>query len=108
MSKTYDPQDMSQEEYDALLEDLQRLGVLSSGEVQILRYGASSRLNGIWEASSAQPDLSHHFKYCNGNLLDWARFRASYECLDQSGNRYRDGTALLFDKLYCVLTQLMK
>ena len=102
----YDSRNMSLEEYEALLKDLEEMGCFSGEETGILRYGTSARLNGIWEAPDQYGGMSGRFEYSGGNLLDWARFRASYEAADQNGARYHDRTALLFDKLCRVLKQL--
>lgn len=107
LSETYDLQDMSREDLEALLQDLEAIGCFSGEEAWILGYSVPSRLNGIWAAPGPDvPEVSLRFQHPGGDLLEWARFRASYQTIGPDGVLCYDRTALLFGKLYDILTQI--
>lgn len=112
LSDTYRPHNMSQEEYTAFTKDLERFGVLTADDRRLLGCDEKKGLSlspieeqcGVW-VSDISNALS--FEDCSGNLLDWVRYRTSFQKYDPaSGAFYRDRETRLYEKLSSVLQQM--
>lgn len=112
LADTYRPREMSREEYVAFARDLEKFGIINADDRRLLGCGEKKGLSlspvgercGAW-VSDISSALS--FEDCRGNLLDWVRYRASFQKYDPaSGAFYRDREARLYEKLSSALQQI--
>jgi len=112
LKENYDPRDMTQEQYNAFVQDLQKFGALSAGESVLvdvtnqpqlipLEYAATG--GGVCAADAPGTTL----KGCYGDALAWVKYRASFLNADpDTGKFYRSKQTLLFSKLENVLRRM--
>ena len=117
LSETYDRTDMSVEEYHAFANDLYEFGILNDQDLKDMRIrtneldpledGYSDKV--VVRSSSYRTDkiyLPFNY-YGGGNVLDWARYQASFQLYDSETQTYSyDRIGRLFNRLYSVLEQM--
>ncbi len=89
LASKYDPKHMSQEEYDAFLEDMVERGVLREDEIRRLGYNGTIVSSGVtlyctdfsklpgWDPRMRL--LSYSIDDANGDMLDWMLIRSIME-----------------------------
>lgn len=120
LASKYDPEDMTQEEYDAFIDDLCNYGVLTKTD----KYYVDAKTNpggielvplehvktGAWIVSVPNGDFGSCFEslsQAKGNVLSWARFQSSYKEIDElTGLFTKTRSAILFGKIENVLMQM--
>lgn len=110
----YNPNNMSIDEYNNFVDDLCSYGIIS-GEAK--GYVASSILTPLEYAESglqisasadAPAGVSYSLQNSQNNVLDWVRYRASFEEFDPVSESFQKSpVALLFGKIEQVLNQLL-
>jgi len=112
LSEKYDPTDMSREDYVSFVDDLYEYGILEGDDrnwVQGREDGLVMVLPGAthtFQVSSASYQ-SAHFEDCGGNVLNWAKYMASFEYYDELLMGFAPTkSALLFGKIEDVLRQI--
>lgn len=87
LASKYDPKHMSQEEYDAFLEDMVERGVLREDEIRRLGYNGTIVSSGVTlyctdfsKLPGLDPRLlSYSIGDANGNMLNWMLIRSIME-----------------------------
>lgn len=108
----YNPTDMSRDEYNNFVDDLCSYGVIPA---EAKGYIASSMLTplecsetGLQISNYAPSGMSYSLQNGQNNVLDWVRYRASFEQFDPLSQSFQKSpTALLFGKIEQVLNQLL-
>lgn len=109
LKQNYNPRDMSKEEYDALLEDLVQLGVITEQEKRYLNFtnGWILQLSGSGIVPDTFMEPPFNFESCGGNVYELARFHSLVEWIPAYGyGHFQDAQALTFDKLLKVFNQM--
>lgn len=114
LSKTYNRNNMSVEEYEAFAEDLHTFGILNEKDLENLQLRGSGFVpleeapGGNWLSPLLPAENYCLFgSYGGGNVFDWARYRASLQCYDEETGTYSyDRGGRLFNRLYSVLEQM--
>lgn len=110
LAEKYDPENMTQEEYEAFVDDLCRCGILKDTD----RYyiGAAWLIPAEYTYSGSS--ISHttlpsyySLSHANGNVLGWAKYRSTFECMDEATGAYtKTCSAIVFGKVADILTQM--
>jgi hypothetical protein len=117
LSETYDRTDMSVEEYHAFANDLYEFGILNDQDLKDMRIrtnelvpledGYSDKV--VLRSSSYRTNkiyLPFNY-YGGGNVLDWARYQASFRLYDsETQTHIHDRISRLFTRLCSVLEQM--
>lgn len=111
LSEKYNPTDMTHEDYRNLVDDLCEMGILGEGDKDYLAYSGLTRLDlsgPVCEITKGCPGKPmYDFADCNGNVLEWSKYRASFEYFDAQTNSFQKSrSAILFGKLETVLKQI--
>lgn len=111
LSETYNPTDMAQEDYQALLDDLCKFGVLTEEDKGYLSYGGLQKLDLSEPSCVITPMVPGRpmdtLSDCKGNALEWTRFQASFESFDPASRTFgKSMSAVLFGKVRDVLEQI--
>lgn len=116
LSKTYDPSSMDKEDYQRLIDDLCSFGALQESDKPYLSCGYGEGLD-LRPLDLSEPccEISPYapgrpmdpFFSGRGNVLEWARFRASFEYFDSGSQSFQKSrSAILFGRLEEVLEQI--
>ena len=123
LASKYDPQNMTQKEYDRFLDDLCELGVIEEADKQALGHSAyQSGATPITEEELHQikcsvmdasdistpneaASISGRFDEVNGkNALLWTLYQSSWQVIDQSTGMWtQTDESLLFSKIHSIL-----
>ena len=126
LAKKYDPQNMTQKEYDRFLDDLCELGVIEEADKQALGHSAyQSGATSITEEELHQikcsvmdvsdistpneaASISDRFDEANGkNALLWTLYQSSWQVIDQSTGMWtQTDESLLFSKIHSILEKI--
>lgn len=112
LAARYNPTDMTQEEYLALVDELCELGIFDQDDKPYLSCGGMifMHISELCMEISPYTGPSHPtLESCNGNVLGWSRYKASFSRYDEATQTFsKSRTASLHCKLETVLTQLMR
>lgn len=126
LASKYDPQNMTQKEYDRFLDDLCELGVIEEADKQALGHSAyQSGATPITEEELHQikcsvmdasdistpneaASISGRFDEVNGkNALLWTLYQSSWQVIDQSTGMWtQTDESLLFSKIHSILEKI--
>ena len=126
LASKYDPQNMTQKEYDRFLDDLCELGVIEEADKQALGHSAyQSGATPITEEELHQikcsvmdasdistpneaASISGRFDEVNGkNALLWTLYQSSCQVIDQSTGMWtQTDESLLFSKIHSILEKI--
>jgi len=113
LSAKYDPTDMSREDYVSFVDDLYEYGILEGDDrdaIQARADGLVMVLPGATHISygtSSTLPMMMHFDDCGDNVLNWAKYMASFEYYDEVLMDFAPTkSALLFGKIGDVLKQI--
>ncbi len=126
LTRKYDPQNMTQKEYDRFLDDLCELGVIEEADKQALGHSAyQSGATPITEEELHQmkcsvmdvsdistpneaTSISDRFDEVNGkNALLWTLYQSSWQVIDQSTGMWtQNDEARLFSNIHSILEQI--
>lgn len=109
LKQHYNPRNMSREEYDDLIEDLVRFGVLTEQEKCYLNFTNGWILYPDSYGISPETfmDPPYEFENCERNAYELARYHSQVEWLvGNSHRRFQDAQALTFGKLLDVFNQM--
>lgn len=112
LAARYNPTNMTQEEYRALVDELCELGIFDQDDKPYLSCEGMMFVH----ISELCIEISHYtgpsyptLESCNGNVLGWSRYKASFSRYDEATQTFsKSRTASLHCKLETVLTQLMR
>lgn len=116
LSEKFDPEDMTYEDYHAFVDQLCDWGVLRREDAQYV--SVSPLVEGLIPVDFAEPmamvtpaknpqHFDRFFSSSGGNVLDWARYMASFEDFNpDTGSFERGRSAILFGKLRDVLEMM--
>lgn len=104
----YDPKNMDSDTYRKFVDDLIRLGILSSEERKYLLFEDTlPDPGGIAIVPDTFMEPPYDFDSCKGNVFELARFHEQFEwCAPESYKHYRSARSLSFGKLLNVLHQM--
>jgi len=109
LKENYDPQNMTQAEYNAFVADLEAFGVLSEGDASCLDAGEDAQFTplesgcGICAWDGQGMSLQDYLD----DALAWCRFRASFRTVDpETGKFYTGKQAALFGRVQSVMERL--
>lgn len=110
LSASYNPREMTQEDYQAFIDDLCGYGVLDEADKDYISYGIMTPIYCIEPctitAASYQP-YDRHFGSSGGNVLDWSKYLSTYEYFNPDTNRFEPTrSAILFDRIRQVLAKM--
>lgn len=111
LTEKYNPSNMSREEYAQLVDELCELGAIP---VEGRPYLGGLRLTPLEYAetgaqiSAAAPNgVQYALPEGRSNLLDWVRYRASFEEFDPTSQEFRKSpSAVMFAKLQQIMEQI--
>ena len=126
LATKYDPQNMTQKEYDRFLDDLCELGVIEEADKQVLGHSKyQSGATPITEEELHQikcsvmdvsdistpneaASISGRFDEGNGkNALLWTLYQSSWQVIDQSTGMWtQNDEARLFSNIHSILEQI--
>lgn len=110
LSVSYNPREMTREDYQALVDDLCGYGVLDEADKDYISYGIMTPIYCIEPctitAASYQP-YDSYFGSSGGNVLDWSKYLSTYEYFNSDTNRFESTrSAILFDRIRQVLAKM--
>lgn len=111
LSDSYDPREMTREEYQAFIDDLCEYGVLDEADKDYISYSGLvpidfSEPTCTGTAAPYQP-YDRYFGSSGGNVLDWSRYLSTYEYFNPDANRFEPTrSAILFDRIQQVLVKM--
>lgn len=110
LRETYDPKNMSQEQYNAFISDLEKFGVLSDGDSTYVGAGGPGLqlmpIESGW-GTCAWNSLGETLLDYRGDAAAWAKFRASFLTVNpETGKFYQGKQAALFGRIENVLNQI--
>lgn len=115
LSERFDPREMSREDYRAFVDQLCQWGVIGREDTQ---YVSVSPMEGLTPVDFAEPTAvltssrtdrhySRDFSTSGGNVLDWARYMATFEGFNPDTRAFeKTRSAILFGKLRDVLEMI--
>ena len=111
LKENYDPTDMTQEQYNAFIKDLEAFGVLSGVDSTLVGADYGSQLIPleycVGAGVCAATELGTTLDSYQGDALAWTKYRASFLSADpDTGKFYRNKQSLLFGKLENVLRRM--
>lgn len=111
LSASYNPREMTREDYQAFVDDLCAYGVLDEADKDYLSYGPLTAIDfseeGFTITAAPYQPYRRDFGSGGGNVLDWSRYLASFEHFDPDTNRFEPTrSAILFDRIRQVLSKL--
>lgn len=111
LSASYNPKEMTREDYQAFIDDLCEYGVLDEADKDYISYSGlvpidfSEPICTI-TAAPYQP-YSRDFGSSGGNVLNWSRYLSTYEYFNPDTNRFEPTrSAVLFDRIQQVLVKM--
>lgn len=111
LADNYNPSNMSQDEYQAFVNDLCKFGILEEQDKDYVSCSSLVPLDlsipacEITKMVPGKPKFN--FDDCNDNVLDWAKFRSTFESFDSCNKTFqKTRSAILFGKIEDVLTQI--
>lgn len=120
LSSTYDPKNMSYEEYRSFLDDLCEYGYFAEEDKPLVNCGVGdsndvvlipvsyfpqSRLT--LSAVPVTPGYTSSFPFNDGNVLAWTKYMSTFGTFNPSSGDFEKTTeALLFDKLQDILLRM--
>ena len=113
LSEKYDPQNMTKEQYMEFVDKLYEYGIfdgndrdfVGANELGLVRLDFSQ--SGAQIAEIPSGGLFEQFSSCGGNVLEWARYRATYQSFSELTMTFEPTrSALLFGRIEDVLDQL--
>ena len=111
LSASYDPREMTREEYQAFIDDLCEYGVLDEADKDYISYSGLvpidfSEPTCTGSAAPYQP-YDRDFGSSGGNILNWSRYLSTYEYFNPDTNRFEPTrSAILFDRIQQVLVKM--
>ena len=111
LSASYDPREMTREDYQAFIDDLIEYGVLDEADKDYISYSGLvpidfSEPTCTTTAAPYQPYV-RDFWSSGGNILDWSRYLSTYEYFNSDTNRFEPTrSAVLFDRIQQVLVKM--
>ena len=111
LSASYDPREMTREEYQAFIDDLCEYGVPGEAHKYSISYSGLvpidfSEPTCTGTAAPYQP-YDRDFGSSGGNVLDWSRYLSTYEYFNPDANRFEPTrSAILFDRIQQVLVKM--
>lgn len=113
LAKKYDPQNMTREEYHKFVEELCAYGVIPEAGKSRVSGLSLTRLEdaetGAQISAAAPQGAAYALQAGPNNILDWARYQASFEEFDQTSQTFRKSpSAVLFSRMVQVLEQMMQ
>lgn len=114
LTASYDPGNMTREEYQAFVDDLCEYGVLNEEDKDYVSYGIMTPLTSWSGTCSVSPRLSDpyapydsSFSSSGGNVLDWSKYLSTFEQYNENtGSFKRTVSAILFEKIQKVLVKM--
>lgn len=111
LKENYDPRNMTQEQYDSFVKDLEQFGAFSGVDSTLVGAGCGPQLIPLEYCMGAgtcsATSLGTTLDSCDGNALEWVKYRASFRTADPTtGKFYRNHQALLFSKLENVMRRM--
>lgn len=108
LSKRYNPKNMDSKEYNAFIEDLIQLGIISSKEQKYLLFADTlPNPGGIAIVPETFMEPPYDFDSCHGNVYELSRFYSQLEwCAPSSYKHYQSAQSLSFSKLLNVFNQM--
>lgn len=113
LADRYDSSDMSQEDYEALFDELCGKGIFSPEDKDMMGLGPSGLVKLDWGSigtASCVPmgqDHGSFFPAEGGDLLSFARYQASFRFMDPvSGSWFKTKPASLYETLADILEQM--
>ncbi len=112
LAKKYDPQNMTREEYYKFVEELCAYGVIpAEGKSRVSGLSLTRLEDAETGAQISAPaqGVAYALQAGPNNILDWARYQASFEEFDPTSQTFRKSpSALLFNRMVQVLEQMMQ
>ncbi len=111
LSDSYDPREMTREDYRAFIDDLCEYGVLDEADKDYISYSGLVPIDFsepvcTGTAALYQP-YDRDFGSSGGNVLDWSRYLSTYEYFNPDANRFEPTrSAILFDRIQQVLVKM--
>ncbi len=111
LSASYDPREMTREEYQAFIDDLCEYGVLDEADKDYISYSGLVPIDFsepicTGTAAPYQP-YDRDFGSSGGNILNWSRYLSTYEYFNPDTNRFEPTrSAILFDRIQQVLVKM--
>lgn len=111
LSASYNPREMTREEYRAFVDDLCAYGVLDEADKDYVSY------SGLVPIDFSEPSCTGttapyqpygvEFWSSGGDVLDWSRYLSTYEYFNPDTNRFEPTRrAILFDRIQQVLVKM--
>ena len=111
LSASYDPREMTREDYRAFIDDLCEYGVLDEADKDYISYSGLVPIDFsepicTGTAAPYQP-YDRDFGSSGGNILNWSRYLSTYEYFNPDTNRFEPTrSAILFDRIQQVLVKM--
>lgn len=112
LSASYDPRNMTWEEYRAFVDDLCEYGILKEEDRNFISYKSlvpAAFFSTVQCASTTAPYQPYtvDFWSSGGNVLDWSRYLSTFERFNPDTRSYeRSASAMLFDRIRQVLVKM--
>lgn len=111
LSASYNPREMTWEDYRAFIDDLCAYGVLGEADKDYISYSGLVPIDFSEPActgtSAPYQPYSRDFGSSGGNVLDWSRHLSTFEYFDLDTDRFeKTRSAILFDRIQQVLAKM--
>lgn len=110
LSASYNPREMTREDYRAFVDDLCAYGVLDEADKDYISYGDLVPIACIEPCTVTEAPYQPYtsgFWSSGGDVLDWSRYLSTYEYFNPDTNRFeKTRSAILFDRIQQVLSKL--
>lgn len=111
LSASYNPREMTREDYRAFVDDLCAFGVLDEADKDYISYGGLVPIDfsepSCTGTSAPYQPYSEDFGSSGGNVLDWSRYLSTYEYFNPDTRRFEPTRrAILFDRIQRVLVKM--
>lgn len=111
LSASYNPREMTREDYQAFIDDLCAYGVLDEADKNYISYSGLTPIDFseptcTITAAPYQP-YNRDFWSGGGNVLDWSKYLSTWEYFNPDTNRFEPTRrAILFDRIQQVLAKM--
>lgn len=111
LSASYNPKEMTREEYQAFIDDLCEYGILDEADKDYISYGILTPIDFsaptcTITAAPYQP-YGRDFGSSGGNVLDWSKYLSTFEYFNSDTNRFESTrSAILFERIQKVLVKM--
>lgn len=111
LSASYNPREMTREDYRAFVDDLCACGVLDEADKDYISYSGLVPIDfsepSCTITSAPYQPYNRDFWSSGGNVLDWSKYLSTWEYFNPDTNRFEPTRrAILFDRIQQVLAKM--